>query len=187
MKVFVGLGNPGSRYDNTRHNVGWWALDRIAFDHGFGPFEQKEHSLVSDGSMSGQVVRLVKPTTYMNRSGLALLGLRALTDFSVSADMLVVVDDAVLDVGRIRMRPSGGSGGHNGLESVEKVLGTEDYPRLRIGVGVRPEHAGLADWVLSPMPPEDEETVLALLPEISAGAAVWIDEGIESAMNRLNR
>lgn len=187
MKVLVGLGNPGPRYDSTRHNVGWWAVDRIAFDQSFGPFEQKEHALISEGEISGEVVRLVKPTTYMNRSGLALVGLRALTGFEVSTEVLVLVDDAALDVGRLRMRPAGGTGGHNGLESIERVLGTEQYPRLRIGVGVRPNNVDMADWVLSPMPSEDEETVLALLPEISTGAAVWIETGMESAMNRLNR
>lgn len=187
MKVLVGLGNPGPRYDGTRHNVGWWALDRIAFDHGFGPFVQMQHALVSEGTVSERPVRLVKPTTYMNRSGAALTGLRALIDFSIASDLLVVVDDAVLDAGRIRLRPSGGSGGHNGLESIERALGTEDYPRLRIGVGIRPGSVDMADWVLSPMTPEDEDVVLELLPEISAGAAVWIDEGLESAMNRLNR
>lgn len=187
MKVLVGLGNPGPRYDATRHNVGWWAVDRIAYDHGFGAFEQKEHALVSEGEISGEAVRLVKPTTYMNRSGLALVGLRALTGFEVSTQMLVLVDDAALDVGRIRLRPAGGSGGHNGLVSIESVLGSEAYARLRIGVGVRPDGVDMADWVLSPMPPEDEETVLALLPEISTGVAVWIEAGMESAMNQLNR
>lgn len=183
----MGLGNPGPRYDATRHNVGWWVLDRIAFDHGFGPFEQKEHALIAEGEIVREAVRLVKPTTYMNRSGAALIGLRALADFDTSTDLLVVVDDAALEVGRIRMRPSGGSGGHNGLASVERALGTEAYPRLRVGVGIRPQGVDLAEWVLAPMPPEEEETVVALLPEVSSGVAVWIDQGMEPAMNRLNR
>ncbi len=143
--------------------------------------------MLTEGSIADTPVRLVKPTTYMNGSGAALVGLRALEDFDIAADLMVVVDDAMIDVGRIRMRPAGGNGGHNGLESVEAVLGTERYPRLRIGVGKCPEGMRLSDWVLSDFPPEEEETVLALLPEVSAAVKVWIEDGIDSAMNRLNR
>ncbi len=186
-RVVVGLGNPGPKYDDTRHNVGWWVLDRFAFDHGFEPFERRRRRSETAGEVAGRTIVLVKPRTYMNRSGLALATLWKTDGFEAGRDLLVVTDDANLDVGRIRFRPGGGSGGHKGLRSVTGVLGTRDYARLRVGVGVAPAGADLSDWVLSPMPAEDEDVVVDLLPELSRAVAVWAEEGIEVAMNRFNR
>ncbi|MEJ2539769.1 MAG: aminoacyl-tRNA hydrolase [Gemmatimonadota bacterium] len=185
MKVIAGLGNPGARYDATRHNVGWWVVDRLAYDWSFGSFTRTDRALVTRGTVSGHPVRLVKPTTYMNRSGGALAGLRQ-EDVDVARDLLVVVDDASLDVATVRFRPSGSAGGHNGLKSVEAVLGTREYPRLRIGVGRCPSGMDLADWVLSEMPREDEEAVTSLLPTLTGAVECWIDEGTEAAMSRFN-
>lgn len=184
----MGLGNPGPRYDATRHNVGWWMLDRLAYDWDLEPFVRSGPSLVTGGRRDGTEVRLVKPTTYMNRSGAAVAALlRELEDFDPEEDLLVVVDDASLDVGRVRLRPRGSPGGHNGLKSVSGVLGSGDYARLRIGVGRKPEGVDLADWVLSPMPDEDEDVVASLLPELTEAVEVWMREGAEAAMNRFNR
>lgn len=187
MKAIVGLGNPGPRYDATRHNVGWWALDRFAYDWDFDGFVREGPALVATGVRDGVPIQLIKPTTYMNRSGAALMLLRGHEDFDVRSDLLVVVDDATLDVGRVRFRPSGSAGGHNGLKSIEGALGSREYPRLRIGVGVPPPGEDLADWVLSPMDADDEETVVALLPELTRAADAWIAEGTEAAMNKFNR
>lgn len=187
MKVIVGLGNPGARYDATRHNVGWWAIDRLAYDWHLGPFERTPASLTADGVVDDYTVHLVKPVTYVNRSGAALAPYRDADDFQVQADLLVVADDVNLDVGRLRFRSGGGAGGHKGLRSVAGVLGTRDYPRLRIGVGARPERVDLADWVLSPMDEEDEDEVVALLGELAAAARLWMNEGIEPVMNAYNR
>lgn len=187
MKVVAGLGNPGPEHDGTRHNVGWWMVDRLAYDWRFGAFAREGRALVSEGSVGEEVVRLVKPTTYMNRSGLALAGLGAVEGFELARDLLVVVDDAALDVGRVRFRPRGSPGGHNGLRSVSGALGTDEYPRLRIGVGKKPEGEELSDWVLSPMPAYDEDVVVGLLPELTRAVEVWIAEGTEVAMNRFNR
>jgi PTH1 family peptidyl-tRNA hydrolase len=187
MKVIVGLGNPGPEYDATRHNVGWWAVDRFAYDWGFGPFLRSGRRTSTDGTVAGEAVTLVKPTTYMNRSGQALGFLWELEGFDTERDLLVVVDDAALDVGRVRFRPEGGPGGHNGLKSVSGVLRSDRYPRLRIGVGTKPEGEDLSDWVLSPMPEQDEDVVLELLPELTRGVETWVREGIEVAMNRFNR
>src|SRR5690606_1182852 len=138
-------------------------LDRLAYDWDLEPFMRSGPSLVTEGRRDGMEVRLVKPTTYMNRSGAAVAALlRELEDFDPEEDLLVVVDDASLDVGRVRRRPRGSPGGHNGLKSVSGVLGSGDYARLRIGVGRKPEGVDLADWVLSPMPDEDEEVVASL-------------------------
>jgi len=183
----MGLGNPGSEYDATRHNVGWWVVDRLAYDWDFGSFKRDGRAFSSEGEVGDELVRLVKPNTYMNRSGLATRGLRELEDFDPKTDLLVVVDDAALDVGRVRFRPEGSPGGHNGLKSVSGALKSNEYARLRVGVGRKPEGEDLSDWVLSPMPPEDEEAVVALLPELTEAVVVWIDEGVEAAMNRFNR
>ena len=121
-------------------------------------------------------MHLVKPVTYVNRSGAALAPYLAADEFRFSEDLLVVADDVNLDVGRLRFRPGGGAGGHKGLRSVTGVLGTTDYPRLRIGVGARPERMELADWVLSPMEEHDEEEVVALLGELAAAARLWMNE-----------
>lgn len=187
MKVVAGLGNPGSRYDATRHNVGWWAVDRIAHDWSVGGFRDDGPVLAADADLEGEAVRLVKPTLYMNRSGPALAPVVGHRDFEVSSDLLVIVDDANLDVGRLRLRPSGGAGGHNGLRSVEEALGTRDYARLRIGVGRPPDGEDWTEWVLSAPPPDDEERLVQLLPDVTRAVEVWVAEGIREAMNRFNR
>ena len=105
MKVVVGLGNPGLRYDDTRHNVGWWVVDRLAYDWGFGSFEKEGRSLRTGGSVGDASVLLIKPTTFMNRSGVALVGVDGLEECDFGSDLLLVVDDATLDVGRVRFRP----------------------------------------------------------------------------------
>ncbi len=187
MKVVIGLGNPGPEYDATRHNVGWWLLDRLAYEWNFPMFRREGRALVSDGSRGDEQFLLMKPTTYVNRSGQALSALAALTGFQPETDLLVVVDDAALDVGRVRFRPRGSAGGHKGLRSVSRALGSDGFPRLRIGVGVPPEGMDLSDWVLSPMAPEDEDVILGLLPDLVRGVEVWGMEGMESAMNSFNR
>lgn len=187
MKVIVGLGNPGPEYDATRHNVGWWVLDRLALDWRIGPFRREGRAQMTKGEVGGAGVVLVKPTTYMNRSGQALRFLDGIEDFEHARDLLVVVDDAALDVGRVRFRPRGSPGGHNGLKSVSGALRSDEYPRLRVGVGTKPEGVDLADWVLSPMPEAEEDVVVGLLPELTRAVEAWIAEGTEAAMNRFNR
>lgn len=187
MKVVVGLGNPGPEYDETRHNVGWWAVDRLAYDWDLGAFHRDGTAYMVDGTVGETPIRLVKPATYMNRSGQALTFLRFIDEFEIRTDLLVVVDDAALEVGRIRMRPGGGAGGHNGLKSLVEALGTTEYARLRIGVGRPPEGIDLVDWVLSPMSEDEEGTVVELLPDVTLAVEAWIEEGVEAAMNRFNR
>jgi len=187
LKVVIGLGNPGPTYDATRHNVGWWAADRLVYEWGFGPFHREGACLVAEGTVGDHEVRVMKPTVYMNRSGAAVAPLRSVPGLDLERDLLVVVDDATLDVGRVRFRPSGGAGGHNGLKSVEAALGTSDYARLRIGVGRAPEGVDLAEWVLSPMPPADEDVVVGLLPDLADGVEIWMEGETETVMNRLNR
>jgi PTH1 family peptidyl-tRNA hydrolase len=187
MKVVVGLGNPGPEYDATRHNVGWWLLDRLAYEWDFPLFQREGRAMVTEGSRAEENFRLMKPTTFMNRSGQALTPLADLPGFLLVDDLLVVVDDAALEVGRVRFRPQGSPGGHKGLRSVSQALGSDAFSRLRIGVGLPPDDANLSDWVLSPVGPEDEDVILGLLPELVRGVEVWGIEGMEMAMNCFNR
>lgn len=187
MQVICGLGNPGPEYDATRHNVGWWLVDRLSSEWGLGPFQRSGPALLASGAVGGQEVLLLKPVTFMNRSGAALAPLRTDPNVDISRDLLLVVDDVALDVGRVRLRPSGGTGGHNGLKSVEESLGTQAYARLRIGVGAPPEGESLVDWVLSEFDADDEETVLALMPDLVSAVQQWMDGEIEAAMSRYNR
>ncbi len=130
---------------------------------------------------------LIKPTLYMNRSGVAVRTLVESASLDTVRDLLVVVDDAALEPGRPRFRARGSAGSHNGLQSVEDALGTRDYSRLRIGVGAAPPGAELAAWVLSEFDdPKDEDAVLGVLPRLVEGVEVWVREGIDAAMNRYN-
>ncbi len=187
MKIVAGLGNPGAEYDATRHNVGWWVLDRVCHDWGFGPFAREGSLLVVEGLRGGERVVLTKPVSYVNRSGPALLPVLSGEGIDPSSDLLVVVDDAALDVGRVRLRPRGSDGGHNGLRSVASVVGSGEFARLRVGVGRAPPGEDLVRWVLSPMPREDEDRVVGLLLELAEAVGVWVSEGVEPAMNRYNR
>jgi len=187
LKLVVGLGNPGPAYDDTRHNVGWWMVDRLAHDWKCGPFRQEGSALLTSGEVDGCRVVLIKPLTFMNRSGAVLAPFAGIPGLDLGEDLLVVVDDASREVGQVRFRPGGSSGGHNGLKSIEQVLQSQAWARLRIGVGRTPEGMGMADWVLSPMEPDDEDVVLDLLPTLVDGVRTWVHEGVQVAMDRYNR
>ena len=185
-KVIVGLGNPGSEYEATRHNVGWWLLDLLQREWQFERFRRLGNAQATEGRLEGQPVRLLKPLTYMNRSGAALGPLRQDPDFDFSRDMLVLVDDVALPVGKARIRPGGSAGGHNGLKSIEATLRTQEYARLRIGVGEAPAGVDLADWVLSDFDDEDEKTIVELLPRLAAVTRAWVLESTEAAHHLLH-
>jgi PTH1 family peptidyl-tRNA hydrolase len=184
----LGLGNPGPDYEETRHNAGFLLADRLAERWGFDPFRREGRIRVTRDMRAGQEVHLIKPQTYMNRSGAALAPLRALPDFSAARDLLVLVDDVALDVGRFRLRGSGSAGGHNGLKSIETVLGEQDYARLRIGVGPRPfSGEELADYVLDRFNEAEREAIEQLLDPMVEAVDCWLEEGIERAMSRFNK
>jgi PTH1 family peptidyl-tRNA hydrolase len=186
VKVVACLGNPGPEYSTTRHNVGWWLADRLAEEWRLGRFRQHGSGASAEGRVAGHDTRVVKPLTFMNRSGAVLAPLLRIPDFDIQRDLLVVVDDIALEPGRARMRAAGSAGGHNGLKSVESELGTRDYARLRIGVGARPPGTDLAEWVLSTPPLEDRRAILDLLPSLVECTGDWLEHGIETAMNRCN-
>jgi len=191
LKVILGLGNPGREYAATRHNVGWWLIDHLADVWHFEGWKKNGDAVVSNGTVAGQKVRLMKPQTYMNLSGQALKNYVRRPFWSAAKDLLVVVDEVQIPVGRFRIRARGSAGGHNGLKSVEHALGTQDYARLRIGVGPSEERKGvypnLADFVLAPFARDEREDVLALMPDLVATVETWLREGAEKAMNLHNR
>lgn len=185
-KVVACLGNPGSEYSTTRHNVGWWLADRLAESWNFGRFRRDGSMSVATGLVDEAEVHVVKPLTYMNRSGAVLEPLRRAAGFEIARDLLVVVDDVALEPGRIRLRPGGTAGGHNGLKSVEASLATRDYPRLRIGVGAKPPGVDLVDWVLGSPSPEDRRAIMDVIPRVVDCVGIWVARGIEVAMNECN-
>lgn len=189
MKVIAGLGNPGRSYERTRHNVGWWVVDHLADVWHFDGWKRDHDALVNAGHLGTTRIRLVKPQTYMNLSGAALTPYTRRPLWSPARDLLVIVDDIALPLGTIRLRAQGSAGGHNGLKSVEQVLGTREYARLRIGI--RPvdeqrELGDLADFVLSSFGKAERETVLDQLPRITEAVEVWAREGVDVAMSRYN-
>jgi PTH1 family peptidyl-tRNA hydrolase len=185
VRVICGLGNPGAEYQNTRHNVGWWLLDLLQQDWRFANFRRDGNAVATDGRFEDQDVLLIKPLTYMNRSGAAVGRLLLEPEFNATEDLLVVVDDVALPVGRARMRAQGSAGGHNGLKSVEAALRSQDYARLRIGVGGRPDGVELADWVLASFDPEEETVVRAQLPKLVDVVGTWVRAGVDEASRRL--
>lgn len=182
----MGLGNPGGEYEGTRHNVGFAALDAIVRRlRGFGGWRRVGDALRGEGRAGAHAVTMVKPQSFMNRSGEAVRAL--LAEGFAPGELLVVCDDVYLPLGRIRLRARGGTGGHQGLESILAVTGSGDFARLRIGVGPAPESADLPEYVLAPFG-EDEEARVPAVIDAAAGAAFdAAAEGLTLAMNRWNR
>lgn len=185
MKIVVGLGNPGPRYRWTRHNVGFLALDCLAERFGADFDREKYGGLIASAGRDTEKVLLLKPLTFMNNSGDSVA--RALRNSAAALeDLLVVVDDVHLPLGRLRMRSGGSSGGHNGLKSVAERLGTEAFPRLRLGVGGA-EEGGLTDYVLGRFSPEEKPDVEKMVASAADAAVRFIETGIEKAMSEWNR
>jgi PTH1 family peptidyl-tRNA hydrolase len=189
VKVLLGLGNPGREYEATRHNVGWWVLDHLADVWRFDGWRTDGDALTATGLVGSVKVRLVKPQTYYNLSGQVLKPYLRKPFWAPAVDLLVVCDDVALPVGRYRLRPQGSAGGSNGLKSIERTLGSQNYPRLRIGtrpVDEQREIGNLADFVLSPFDPIERQEVLDLMPRLVDASETWLREGILPAMNRHN-
>ena len=184
----MGLGNPGPEYEDTRHNAGFRLADRLAARWQLGQFRRGERAREARGTWQDLPVRVLKPQTYMNRSGAAVAPLRALPDFDPSQHLLILVDDVALPVGKFRLRGAGSAGGHNGLKSIEGVLQRQDYARLRIGVGPPPPGLDdLADFVLDEFTSEERTVLSELLDPMSEAVESWLEHGIEKAMNQFNR
>jgi peptidyl-tRNA hydrolase, PTH1 family len=179
LRAVVGLGNPGPEYAATRHNAGYWLADAVVARWGLPAFRRAERARGTDGVIDDIAVRVLKPTTYMNLSGAALASLRADPGFEPSRDLLILVDEFRLPSGSFRLRGDGTAGGHNGLKSIEAALQSQQYARLRIGVGPLPE--GITDWseyVLAPFTPEQVEQIEAVIPQMVDAVDRWAREGV---------
>jgi peptidyl-tRNA hydrolase, PTH1 family len=184
----VGLGNPGPEYEDTRHNAGFRLADHLVARWKLPRFSPGSRARQTQGSWQSHPVTVLKPQTYMNRSGAALAPLRSLPGFDPSQHLLILVDEVALPVGRFRLRGAGSAGGHNGLKSIEGTLQQQDYARLRIGVGPPPPGSeGLSDFVLGTFSGEEREIIDGLLDPMSEAVEAWVEYGIEVAMNRFNR
>ena len=185
MKLIVGLGNPGHEYRDTRHNVGFKVVDALAHRHGVSSWSEKFGGLEGKARVNEMLVILVKPLSYMNLSGQAVQGFSAF--YKVEApDVLVIVDDVELPLGRLRARPGGGAGGHNGLKSVIQSLGTEDFPRLRVGVGRGEDGKNLSNFVLGRFTEDEHEIISAAVLRAADASELFIEKGIGPAMNMFN-
>ena len=154
--------------------MGFWVADALVRHWGLSPFRRGERARVSEGEVDGVPIRVLKPTTMMNRSGAALASLRADPAFVPARDLLIVVDDFNIPLGTLRMRPSGSAGGHNGLRSIEGALQSQDYARLRVGIGPLPEGEPWEDYVLAPFEAAEQEQIDALLPAAVEAANKWL-------------
>ena len=180
MRAVVGLGNPGPEYAATRHNAGFWLADALVARWGFAPFRRGERARITTGELDGVPVRVLKPTTFMNSSGAALASLRADPTFNPATDLLILVDEFRIPCGTFRLRADGSAGGHNGLKSIEDALQSQQYARLRIGVGPLPE--GMSDWseyVLAPFDPEQVTQIEAAMPQLVETVERWVGEGVQ--------
>jgi len=184
MKLIVGLGNPGPEYAKTRHNAGFMALEKLAQRHGLTGVKHKFHAGVLEGRINLHKVMFMQPMTFMNRSGLAV-GEAAAFYKLPPEDVLILVDEIALDVGQMRLRASGGSGGHNGLKDLERALGTRDYPRLRLGIGPR-TRAPQVDFVLGKFTDEQLDDLNFTLGKACDCIESWLEDGIELAMTKYN-
>ena len=186
MYIIIGLGNPGRKYIGTRHNIGFDAVTRISDDFNISLNTHKHKGICGTGFIGGEKVILAQPQTYMNLSGESV---RALVDFyKVSPqDIIVIYDDVNLDVGQLRIRKSGSAGGHNGIKSIIQHLGTQDFPRIRIGVGKKPSEWDLVDYVLSKFSDGENKILRDSLKDTSDAAKTLVGEGITEAMNIYNR
>lgn len=184
-RVVFGLGNPGAKYRLTRHNLGFMLLDRLEEELGRTPRAGRGDYVLSDGEVEGCRLLLVRPITYMNLSGRAVA--QVLANEGLEAPRwLVAVDDVAIDLGRLRMRPSGSHGGHNGLRSVHGVMGHGDYPRLRLGCGPVPEDADLADYVLDEFREDEWDEVGTMVDRAAQAVRGWLVDGVERTMSRFN-
>lgn len=184
--IIAGLGNPGSRYENTRHNAGFKAVDLLAEEEGFEIKKVKFHALIADEMIAGKRCLIMKPQTMMNLSGEAIL--QAVQYYNIPDENIIILyDDISLDIGKTRIRRKGSAGGHNGIKSIISCLGGEDFPRVKIGVDKKPNpEYDLASWVLSEFPKEKSEQLSSALKNSIEAAKLIVDGKIDEAMNKYN-
>lgn len=186
MYVIVGLGNPTNQYAATRHNIGFDVITRIADEYNISMDFMKHKAICGKGFICGERVILAQPQTYMNLSGESV---RELVDFyKISLDELIIIyDDISLDVGQLRIRTKGSAGGHNGIKSIIKHLGTQEFMRIKFGVGDKPKGWDLADYVLSRFQEVEQTVIREAMGNAAKACEIIITEGVDAAMNRYNK
>ena len=186
MFVIVGLGNPEKKYFHTRHNVGFDTIDALSDKYGIGLTETKFKAVYGKGRIGTERVILVKPLTYMNLSGEAVAPICNYFKVDSKTDLIVISDDVELDVGKLRIRPKGSSGGHNGLKNIIAQLGHEEFTRVRIGVGKKPKEWDMVDWVLGHFEGEDAISIKEGIENACDAVVEIMESGTDSAMNKFN-
>ena len=184
--IIAGLGNPGKKYEKTRHNAGFMVIDKLASEKGFSFKKAKFNSLIADEFIGGKRCLIMKPQTMMNNSGEAIYA--AASYYNIPDENIIIIyDDVSLDVGKIRVRRKGSAGGHNGIKSIISCLGSEDFPRVKIGVGKKPSaDYDLVSWVLGEIPKEKSKEFMQSVDEAALAAEEIIENGVDSAMNKFS-
>ena len=186
MFVIVGLGNPGKKYENTRHNAGFIAIDALADKYGISISEKKHKALCGAGVIEGNKVLLIKPQTFMNVSGESVRSVMDFYKIDPEEDMMVIYDDISLAPGNIRIRKKGSAGGHNGIKSIIAHAGTQNFMRIKVGVGEKPSGWDLADYVLGHFSEEDNQKLKDVMPDIIQAATLMVQGDVDKAMNDFN-
>ncbi len=185
MLFIIGLGNPGTKFNGTRHNIGFEVIERLAYDYHIKLDRKKHKAFVGQGVIKGEKVVLMKPQTYMNLSGEAIADV--LSFYKETSDKIIVVyDDTSLDVGKLRIRERGSAGGHNGIKNIIAHMKTQEFIRIKVGVGEKPPGWDLADYVLSRFDELEIKTIQASIKMSADAVAMILDVGVEKAMNHYN-
>lgn len=186
MLAIAGLGNPGAKYSGTRHNIGFMITGALGEKHGIsGGFSSKFNAITGKGKIKGAEVLLIQPQTYMNLSGEAVS--KALNWYKIDfKDLFVIYDDTSIEFGRVRFRPSGSAGGHNGIKSIISRCGNDVFPRLKVGIGPDPGERFRADYVLQPFFPEEKKHLPEIINACVEAVEFYLEKGMEPAMNRYN-
>lgn len=186
MFVIAGLGNPTKEYNNTRHNAGFKSIDALADKYGISVAEKKHKALIGKGTIEGQKVLLVKPQTYMNASGESLREVMDYYKIDPEEDLVVIFDDVSLQPGQLRIRAKGSAGGHNGIKSIIAHLGTQNFARVKVGVGEKPPRMDLADYVLGRFTAEEQKIMNEAFKDAADAAILMLQGKTEQAMNLYN-
>ena len=187
MYLIAGLGNPGTKYEGTRHNIGWQVIDELAEKYNIRVLENKFKGLTGKGMIGSEKVLLLKPLTYMNLSGESIAEAVRFYKIDETTELIVIADDISLDVGQLRIRKKGSAGGHNGIKNIIANLGTDVFPRIKIGVGEKPKKYDLADYVLGHFSKEDRELMEEGYDRADHAVGMILNGEIEAAMNQYNR
>ncbi|MCR5656723.1 MAG: aminoacyl-tRNA hydrolase [Butyrivibrio sp.] len=186
MYLIAGLGNPEKRYNGTRHNVGFGVIDYLSKKYDIDLTEMKLKGMYGKGRIGDEKVILLKPLTYMNLSGESIKAVADYFKIDTKTELIVLSDDIELDPGRIRVRPSGSAGGHNGLKNIIAQLGHSEFARVRVGVGKKPPRIDLADWVLGHFDEEDTVYIKEAIEHAADAVCVIMEEDVKTAMNKWN-